>query len=53
MGRCGKWDAIHANVKFLICCEVETLGNFQLSEMRCDDRIMVTEKVRTTGLHFT
>ena len=47
---CGRWDAIHTNVEYLSCGEVETLWYFQLSDMRYDDRNMITEWVSTTVL---
>ena len=52
VSRCGKWDAMHTNVEYLSCGEVEALGCFQLSDMRYDDRNMVTERVSTTVLQL-
>ena len=39
---------MHTNVEYLSCSEVESLGYFQLSDMRYDDRNVVTERVSTT-----
>ena len=39
---------MHTNVEHLSCGEVEALGYFQLSDMRYDDRNVVTERVSTT-----
>ena len=50
--RCGKWDVMHTNVEYLSCGEVEALGYFQLSDMRYDDRNVVTQRVSTTGLQL-
>ena len=47
---CGKWGLMHTNVEYLSCREVEALGYFQLSDMRYDDRNVVTERVSTTVL---
>ena len=46
--RCGKSDVMHANVECLSCGEVVKLreGYFQLSDMRYDDRNVVTERVQ-------
>ena len=41
---------MHTNVEYLSCREVEALGYFQLSDMRYDDRNVVTERVSTTVL---
>ena len=43
---------MHTNVEYLSCGEVEALGCFQLSDMRYDDRNMVTERVSTTVLQL-
>ena len=50
--RCGKWNVMHINVEYLSCGEVEVLGYFQLSDMRYDDRNVVTERVSTTVLQL-
>ena len=50
--RCGKWGVMHTNVEYLRCGEVETLGHFQLSDMRYDDRNVVTKRVSTTVLQL-
>ena len=50
--RCGKWDVMHTNVESLSCGEVESLGYFQLSNMRYDDRNVVTERLSTTVLQL-
>ena len=41
-----------ANIVYLSCGEVEVLGYFQLSDMRQDDRNVITEKVSTTALQL-
>ena len=41
--RCMKWGVMLTNVKYLSYGEVEFLGYFQLSDMRYDDRNVVTE----------
>ena len=51
--RCGKWGVMHTNVEYLSCSEVEALGYFQLSDMRYDDRNVVTERVTTKFCNFT
>ena len=43
---------MYTNVEYLSCREVETLGYFQLSNMRYDDKNMVTERVNTTVLQL-
>ena len=50
--RCGKWSAIHTDVEYLSCGEVEALEYFQLLDARYDDRNVVTERVSTTVLQF-
>ena len=47
-----KWYVVHTNVWYLSSGKVEALGYFQLTDMRCDDRNMVTERVSTTALQF-
>ena len=41
---------MQANVEYLSCGEVETLVYFQSSDMRYDDRNVVTKRVSTTVL---
>ena len=41
---------MHTNVEYLSCGEVEAWGYFHLSDMRFDDRNVVTERVSTTVL---
>ena len=48
----GKWDVMHTNAEYLSCSEVEALRYFQLSDMRYDDRNVVTERVSTTVLQI-
>ena len=48
-GKCGVMDTY---VKCLSCCKVETLGYFQLSDMRHHDRNAVTKRVNTTVLQL-
>ena len=43
---------MHTNVAYLSCGEVEALGYFQSSNMRYDDRNVVTERVSATALHL-
>ena len=43
---------MYTNVEYLSCREVETLRYFQLSNMRYDDKNMVTERVNTTVLQL-
>ena len=43
---------MHANVEYLSCGEVEASGCFQLSDMRCDDRNVVTKRVSITALQL-
>ena len=43
---------MHSNVEYLSCDEVETLGYFQLSHKRYDDRNVVTKNVNTTVLEL-
>ena len=43
---------MHTNVEYLSCGEVEALGYFQLSDMRYDERNMVTERVSATLLQL-
>ena len=50
--KCCKWDLIHTNVEYLSCGEVEALGYFQLSDIRYNNRNVVTKWVRTTVLQF-
>ena len=38
---CHKLGVTHTNVEYLSCSKVETLGYFQLSDMRYDDRNVV------------
>ena len=52
MVRYGKWGVMHTNVESLSCGKVEALGCFQLSDVRCDDRNVVTERVSTTVLQL-
>ena len=40
---------MHTNVEYLICCEVEALGYFQLSDKRYDDKNVVTERMWFTN----
>ena len=47
-----KWDVTHTNVEYLSWGEVEAFQYFQLSEMRYDDRNMVTERVSATVLQL-
>ena len=51
IGHRGKY-VMHANIVYLNCGEVEVLGYFQLSDMRQDDRNVITEKVSTTALQL-
>ena len=48
--RCRKCGVIDANVECFSCGEVESLGHFQLSDMRYCDSNAVTERVSTTVL---
>ena len=42
---CWKWDDVmHTNVEYLSCDEIEALGYVQLSDIRYDNRNVVTEK---------
>ena len=50
--RCGKWGVMHTNVEYLSYGEVEALGYFQLSDLRYDNRNVVTERVSTTALQL-
>ena len=43
---------MHTNVEYLTYGEVEALGYFQLSDMRYDDRSVVTGRVSTTFLQL-
>ena len=52
VSRCGKWDAMHTNVEYLGCGKVEALGYFQLSDMRYDDKNVVTETASTAALQL-
>ena len=45
------WE-MHKNVEYLSCGEVEALGYFQLSDMRYDDRNVVTQRVSTKVLQL-
>ena len=49
---CGKLSVMHANVDYLKCGEVEALGDFQLLDMRYDDKSVITERVTTTVLQL-
>ena len=49
-GDVGMRHIMHTNVEYLSCCRVQALGYFQLSDMRYDDRNVVTEKSITTVL---
>ena len=40
------------NVEYLSCGKVETLGYFQLLDMRYSDRNVVTERASTTFLQL-
>ena len=50
--RCGKWDVMYTNIEYLSRGEAEASGFFQLSDMRYDDRNMVTGRVSTTVLQL-
>ena len=50
--RCGKHGEMDAYDECLSSCEVEGLGSFQLSDMRYDDRNVVTKRVSTTVLQL-
>ena len=50
--RCEKWDLMPTNVGYFSWDEVGALGYFQLSNMRYDDRNVVTEGVSTTVLQL-
>ena len=43
---------MHTSVECLSCDEVEALGHFQLSDMRYENRNVVTERVIATVLKF-
>ena len=43
---------MHINVEYLSWGEVEALGYFQLSDMRYDDRNVVTKRVSTIVLQL-
>ena len=43
---------MHTNIEYLSYGEVETLEYFQLSDMRYDDRNVVSERVSTTVLQL-
>ena len=43
---------MHTNVEYLSSREAEALGDFQLSNMRCDDGNVVNKKVSTTVLQL-
>ena len=43
---------MHTDVKNLSSGDVEALGDFQLSDMRYDDKNVVTERVSTTVLQL-
>ena len=43
---------MHTNVEYLSCGKVEALGYFQLSDMRYNERNMVTERASTTFLQL-
>ena len=40
---------MHKSIEYLICDKVESLGYFQLLDMRYDDRNFVTERVSTNS----
>ena len=50
--RCGKWEVIYTNIKYLSYSEVEALGYSQLSDMKYDERNVVTKTVSTTVLEL-
>ena len=43
---------MHTNIEYLSCRDVEVLDNLQLSDMRYDNRNMVTESVSRTVLQL-
>ena len=43
---------MHTSVECLSCDEIEALGHFQLSDMRYENRNVVTERVIATVLKF-
>ena len=49
---CVKWVIMHTSVECLSCDELEALGHFQLSDMRYENRNVVTERVIATVLKF-
>ena len=47
------WEkGVVKNVEYLSCREVKALGCFQLSDIRYDDRNLVTKRVSTTVLQL-
>ena len=46
--RCKKCGGMGTNVKCLSCGEIEAFEYFELSNMRCDNRNVVTERNSTT-----
>ena len=50
--RCGKWGVVHTNVEYLSYGKVEAFEYFQLSDMRYNDRNVVTERVSTPVLLY-
>ena len=44
---------MHTNVEYLSCGEVQALGYFQLSDMRCDDRNVVMKELTQQSRNFT
>ena len=50
--RCGNYDAMHTNLEYLSCGKVEAFGYFSSSDMRYDDRNVVTERVSETVLQL-
>ena len=43
---------MYTNVEYLSSGEVEALGCFQFSDMRCDDTNVFTERISTTVLQL-
>ena len=43
---------MRTNTEYLSCDEVEALGYFQLSDMKCDDENVAIERVSTTVLQL-
>ena len=48
--RFGRRGVMHTNFEYLSCGEVETLGYLRLSNMRYDERTVVTEGISTRVL---